>query len=323
MSGVFLAAGVAFLIGVLTGPVLLPILKRLKAGQSVRDYMPKEQLKKTGTPIMGGLLIWFALFLTLLIFRAFDQLVLTALVTTFGYALTGFLDDYMKVVLKRPLGLKARYKLLAQVAFAALIYFLVVSGRISTVIAFPYLNWKLDLGWLYIPFMVLELIGMSNAANLTDGMDGLCGGVTLIIAVFYTLVALVTEQYNLAIFAAALSGGIAAFLVFNLHPAKMFMGDTGSLGLGAAVAALAILTKTELLLVIAGGIYVLEALSVTMQVTYFQLTGGKRIFRMSPIHYHFQLGGWSEWKVVTVFWLTGLVLAALAVIGLGGLGSVL
>ncbi len=322
MPGVFWAAGVAFLIGVVVGPVLLPILRRLKAGQSVREYMPKEQLKKAGTPIMGGLLIWIALLLTLLIFRAFDQFVVTALVTTFGYAFTGFLDDYMKVVLKRPLGLMARYKLLGQVAFAALIYFLVVSGRLSTVIVIPYLNWTWDLGWLYLPFVVLELIGMSNAANLTDGMDGLCGGVTLIITLFYTLVALVTEHYGLAVFAAALSGGIAAFLVFNLHPAKMFMGDTGSLGLGAAVAALAILTKTELILVVAAGIYVVQALCVTMQVAYFQLTGGKRIFRMTPIHYHFQLGGWSEWKVVTVFWVMGLVFAALALIGLGGMGAI-
>lgn len=319
MPRVFWVAGVAFLIGVVVGPVLLPILKRLKAGQRVREYMPKEQLKKAGTPIMGGLAIWIALLLTMIVFRALDQYALIALVITFGNAFIGFLDDYMKVVLKRPLGLMARYKLLGQVAFAALIYFLVVSERLSTTIVIPYLNWKWDLGWLYVPFVVLELIGMSNAANLTDGMDGLCGGVTLIISIFYTLVALVTEQYNLAIFAAALSGGIAAFLVFNLHPAKMFMGDTGSLGLGAAVAALAILTKTELLLVIVGGIYVIEVLADIIQVTYYQMTGGKRVFRMAPIHYHFQLGGWSERKVVTTFWLTGIVLAGLALIGLRGM----
>ncbi|MGE5653327.1 MAG: phospho-N-acetylmuramoyl-pentapeptide-transferase [Bacillota bacterium] len=319
MREVYWAAGVAFLIGVIVGPVLLPILRRLKAGQSVREYMHKEQLKKTGTPIMGGLLIWVALLSTVVALGALDQYTLIALVITLGNALIGFLDDYMKVVLKRPLGLKARYKLLGQVAFAAIIYFLVAIGRLSTSIVVPYFNWKWPLGPFYVPFVVLELIGMSNAANLTDGMDGLCGGVTLIISLFYTLVALVTEQYNLAIFAAALSGGIAAFLVFNLHPAKMFMGDTGSLGLGAAVAALAVFTKTELLLVIVGGIYVIEVLSDIIQVTYYQMTGGKRVFRMAPIHYHFQLGGWSEWKVVGSFWFTGLILAALALIGLKGM----
>ncbi len=300
MQQLIYPAAVAFLIALALGPVVIPALRRLKFGQSIREEGPQRHLAKAGTPTMGGVLILVALTIPAVIFAGKSAEVWLALFVTLGHGLIGFLDDYIKVVLKRNLGLKAREKILGQIIMAVALAYIATAyfGR-GTDLWIPFLGANVDFGPLYYILIFLVLIGTTNAVNLTDGLDGLAAGTTTIAAAAYAVIAL-----------AALG-----FLRYNAHPAKVFMGDTGSLALGGALAAVAVLTKTELLLVIVGGVFVLEALSVIIQVISFKSTG-KRIFRMSPIHHHFELGGWSETKVVTVFWLAGAVFAALGLITL-------
>lgn len=301
--------GVAFLIAVILGPLFIPFLRRLKFGQSIRQEGPKGHQKKAGTPTMGGLIFLVALTITTLKFSDRHFATYLLLLVTIGYGVVGFLDDYIKVALKRNLGLKARQKLLGQIILGVLLYVVMYyAGIIDMKINIPLIDTPLNLGFFYLPFLVLMVIGMSNAVNLTDGLDGLAAGTTAIAFGSYAILAWWTSNMEVAIFCAAMVGALLGFLVFNVHPAKVFMGDTGSLALGGALATVAILTKTEVYVFLIGGVFIAEVLSVILQVISFQ-TFGRRIFKMSPLHHHFELIGWSEWRVVGTFWTVGLLLA--------------
>ncbi|MCM3289347.1 phospho-N-acetylmuramoyl-pentapeptide-transferase [Paenibacillus sp. MER 180] len=302
--------GVSFLLAVILGPLTIPLLRRLKFGQQVRDDGPKAHLKKAGTPTMGGAIILLAFALSFLKFSVMDTDFYVLLIATLGFGLIGFLDDYIKIIFKRSLGLTAKQKLIGQLICAGLICFLLWQSGHSTVISIPGTSLGLDFGWFYYPFIVLMMLAVSNAVNFTDGLDGLLAGTSAIAFSAFAIIAMQASEISAAVSAAAMVGAVLGFLVFNAHPAKVFMGDTGSLGIGGAIAAVAILTKTELLIIIIGGIFVIEMLSVIIQVVSFK-TRGKRVFKMSPIHHHFELCGWSEWRVVITFWLAGIVLAGL------------
>jgi len=306
------AIAAAFLIAVLLGPLFIPFLRRLKFGQSIREEGPKSHQKKAGTPTMGGIIIILALSFTVLKFANSSMELFLLMFLTLGYGLLGFLDDFIKISLKRNLGLTAKQKLFGQLAIAVILYYVLVQYDFDTSLYIPGLSVGIELNWLYLPFLIFITVGSSNAVNLTDGLDGLLAGCSAIAFSAYAIIAWMSSQMNIAIFCAAVVGAVLGFLVFNAHPAKVFMGDTGSLALGGALAAVSILTKTEILLALIGGVFVLEALSVMIQVASFKLRG-KRIFRMSPLHHHYELGGWSEWRVVVTFWLLGLIFAGLAV----------
>ncbi|MFC0188990.1 phospho-N-acetylmuramoyl-pentapeptide-transferase [Fictibacillus aquaticus] len=306
----------SFLVAVISSPFFIPFLRRLKFGQSIRDEGPKSHQKKSGTPTMGGIIIVLALVagtyaMTAKFFTVTAETNLLLLVTL-GYGLIGFLDDFIKVVKKRNLGLTSKQKLLGQLVIAALFYWGLMDIGISTKINIPGTDFGFELGWFYPVFVLFMLIGASNAVNLTDGLDGLLAGTAAIAFGAFAVLASTMLHYEAAIFSVAVVGAVLGFLVFNAHPAKVFMGDTGSLALGGAISAIAILTKMELLLVIIGGVFVLETLSVMIQVTSFKLTG-KRVFKMSPLHHHYELSGWSEWRVVMTFWLVGLLFASIGI----------
>ncbi len=304
------AAAVAAGVVLLMGPFVLPMLRRLKFGQSIREEGPKSHQAKSGTPTMGGIMIVLGILLGTLLAAPSTTEILLALFIVLGHFALGFLDDYIKVVKKRNLGLKAKQKLLGQIVIALVTMYIGTRELgLDTSIWLPVVNHQVDIGFLYYPLVLFVLVGTSNAVNLTDGLDGLASGTMAIAASAYAAVCLLTNHWDLALFCVAVVGACIAFLRFNAHPAKVFMGDTGSLALGGAFAAMGILTHTELLLVIIGFVFVCEALSVIIQVISFQTTG-KRVFRMSPIHHHFELGGWSEWKVVFVFWAVGLLASA-------------
>lgn len=300
----------AFIVCALIGPVLIPYLHKLKFGQSIRECGPASHMAKNGTPTMGGLMMLAALLVALL-WGNFTPHVIIALVLTVGHAVIGFIDDYIKVVMKRNLGLTAKQKFLLQFILAgAYVYFAETHIR-NTELWVPGINAVIDLGWGYYVLAFLLLVGTTNAVNLTDGLDGLVSFVSLPVTMVFAFIAYMQGMLDLSGFSLGLTGACLGFLLFNRHPARVFMGDTGSLALGGAIAALALLTRTELLLVIVGGIYVAEALSVIIQVTYFHFSGGKRIFRMSPLHHHFELGGWPEVKVVRVFTAVSCVLSVI------------
>ena len=300
----------AFIVCALIGPVLIPYLHKLKFGQSIRECVPASHMKKSGTPTMGGLMMLAALVLALFWGR-FTPHVLIALVLTLGHALIGFLDDYIKVVMKRNLGLTAKQKFLLQFLLAGAYVYFAETHLQNTTLWVPLLNVTFDFGWAYYALAFILLVGTTNAVNLTDGLDALVSFVSIPVTLAFAFIAYMQGMLDVSGFALGLSGACLGFLLFNRHPAQVFMGDTGSLALGGGIAALALLTNTELLLVIIGGVYVAEAMSVIIQVTYFRLTGGKRIFRMSPLHHHYELGGWNEVKVVRVFTLVRLLLSAL------------
>ncbi|WP_370622735.1 phospho-N-acetylmuramoyl-pentapeptide-transferase [Paraliobacillus ryukyuensis] len=311
---------IAFLITVLLSPIFIPFLRKLKFGQSIREEGPQSHMKKTGTPTMGGVMIVVSIIITTLIMTAkFEQTnwfyspSFLLIFVLFSYGFLGFLDDFIKVALKRNLGLTSKQKMFGQVLIAIIFYVILHMNDFPTYIAIPGTGLQFDLGLGYGVLVVLMIVGASNAVNLTDGLDGLLAGTAAIaFGVFGILAWYGVPQFEVTIFSLAVVGALLGFLVFNAHPAKVFMGDTGSLALGAAIAAIAILTKLEILLVIIGGVFVLETLSVIIQVISFKTTG-KRVFRMSPLHHHYELKGWSEWRVVTTFWLVGLLFAALAV----------
>ncbi|RST75403.1 phospho-N-acetylmuramoyl-pentapeptide-transferase [Siminovitchia acidinfaciens] len=306
----------AFLITVLLSPLFIPFLRKLKFGQSIRDEGPKSHQKKSGTPTMGGILIIISIMITTLIMTwkytepGSDTYLL--LLVTFGYGLLGFLDDFIKIALKRNLGLTSKQKLVGQIVIALIFYFVLKSFDFSTAISIPLTGISIDLGPFYAFFIIFWLVGFSNAVNLTDGLDGLLSGTAAIAFGAFAILAWSQSQYEVSVFSVAVVGAVLGFLVFNAHPAKVFMGDTGSLALGGAIAAVAILTKTEVILLVIGGIFVIETLSVILQVISFKLTG-KRIFKMSPLHHHYELVGWSEWRVVVTFWAVGLLFAILGI----------
>ncbi|NOU76121.1 phospho-N-acetylmuramoyl-pentapeptide-transferase [Paenibacillus sp. LMG 31458] len=302
--------GVAFVLSLIMGPLFIPILRRMKFGQQIREDGPQGHLKKQGTPTMGGVIILLALALATLRFADKNTDLLILLIASLGYGLVGFLDDYIKIIFKRSLGLTAKQKLFGQLLISAIVCYLLVMQGHSTDLYIPFVSFHFNPGWLYFPLMAILMLGASNAVNFTDGLDGLLAGTSAIAFGAYTVIAMNNTQPEAAIFSAAMVGAVLGFLVFNAHPAKVFMGDTGSLGIGGGLVAVAILTKAELLLAIVGGVFLVEILSVVIQVVSFK-TRGKRVFKMSPIHHHFELVGWSEWRVVITFWVVGLVLAVL------------
>ena len=303
---------VAFIFSLFIGPAVIKWLKYLKFGQSIRKEGPESHQKKAGIPTMGGILILLSLTCTVLLFLSKQHLALACLLVTVGYGLIGFLDDMIIVVKKRNLGLTAKQKLFGQIVIAGLFaYYIWQHPEISKQILIPGFNYTLDLGYLYIPFVILVMIGTSNAVNLTDGLDGLASGTVIICLLAFLVITLTLKSFALAGFICAVLGSCLGFLWFNCHPAEVFMGDTGSLALGGACAGIAVLTGTELLLFIIGGIFVMETVSVILQVSSFKLTG-KRIFRMSPIHHHFELLGWKETKVVYRFYLLAVLFALIS-----------
>lgn len=308
MMVILLSLGVSFILTVLFGPLFIPLLRRLKFGQQIREDGPQSHLKKSGTPTMGGIIIMLAFLIAFIKFAGKSDEFWVLLTASLGFGIVGFLDDYIKIVFKRSLGLTARQKLIGQLLFSIIVCWQLFNMGHSTELFIPGTSAGIDLGWFYYPFVVIIMFAASNSVNFTDGVDGLLAGTSAIAFGAFTIIALKMVEYDAAIFSAAMVGGVLGFLVYNAHPAKVFMGDMGSLGIGGGIAAVAILTKTELLLILIGGVFVLEMLSVIIQVTSFKLRK-KRVFKMSPIHHHFELSGWSEWKVVTVFWSVGLLFA--------------
>lgn len=307
-NSLVVAAVVAAGFVLITGPFFIPWLHKLKFGQSIREEGPQSHQAKSGTPTMGGIMIILGITLGTLAAAPWTPEVLLALFIMLGHFGLGFLDDYIKVVKKRNLGLKAKQKLLGQIVIALVtIYIGTRELGIDTSIWLPVLDSSVNIGFGYYLLVLFVLVGTSNAVNLTDGLDGLASGTMAVAASCYGVVCALMGHSDLVVFCVAIVAACLAFLRFNAHPAKVFMGDTGSLALGGAFAAVGILTHTEILLAVIGLIFVCEAMSVIMQVSYFKATGGKRIFRMSPLHHHFELGGWSETKVVFVFWSVGLL----------------
>lgn len=306
----------AFLISTLLSPIIIPFLRRLKFGQSIREEGPKSHQKKSGTPTMGGVMILISIIVTTIVmtgkFSTPTMETYLLLFVTIGYGIIGFLDDFIKVVMKRNLGLNSKQKLVGQLIVAIIFFYFLNKLGFSTYIKIPGTEFSIDIGWTYIILLIIMLVGASNAVNLTDGLDGLLAGTAAIAFGAFAVLAWNTSQYEIAIFSVAVVGATLGFLVFNAHPAKVFMGDTGSLALGGAIAAVAILLKLEVLLVIIGGVFVIETLSVIIQVISFKTTG-KRVFKMSPLHHHYELIGWSEWRVVTTFWFIGLLFAGIGI----------
>lgn len=300
---------IAFIISLILGPILIPLLRRLKIGQSIREDGPKSHYAKSGTPTMGGIIFLIALIITVVTTGLMSKDLLVLLVATLGFGLIGFIDDYIIVVRKDNLGLTARQKFLAQIIFAVILaIYQSNASTAGTSVIIPFSgNQLLDLGNLYIPFVVFVVVGTVNSVNLTDGLDGLASGVSIIVLSFFAIVATMWGLDNISIFSAALIGACLGFLIHNSHPAKVFMGDTGSLALGGAIAGLAIIMNLPLILPIVGGIFFIETLSVIIQVASFKLRG-KRVFLMSPLHHHLEHKGWKETKVVLVFWLITLIL---------------
>jgi len=320
------ASLVAFVICLAGGPLIIPLLRRFKFGQVVRDDGPQAHLAKTGTPTMGGIFLICAIIIAaLVVARGNANLMLAAVLVTLGFGLIGFIDDFIKVALKRSLGLKARQKLIGQIIIALI--FAIYAARnpaIGTIWRLPFSDVQWNLKWLFVPITMFVVVGTANSVNLTDGLDGLASSITFVVAGAFALIygmlelmgatVYASNMHNMAVFAGAVAGACLGFLIFNWHPAKVFMGDTGSMALGGAVAAMAVISRSQLLLVIIGGIYVVEALSVIMQVVYFKATGGKRIFKMTPIHHHFELSGMTEERVVVFFTIAAIILNLVAIL---------
>ena len=305
---------IGFLIVVILGPIFIPMLTKFKFGQTVRDDGPQTHLQKNGTPTMGGVIMIIAILITGLTRAKIDKDLLVGLICITGFGLVGFLDDFIKIKMKRSLGLKAYQKIILQFALALFVsYYQYSASPSATQMMVPFTDIVINLGPLYVPIMMFVIIGTVNAVNLTDGLDGLASGVTLIVSIFFMMLAISVGNSDVGILAAATGGACLGFLGFNSYPAKVFMGDTGSMALGGAVVAFAVLTNSVLLIPIVGGIYFAEAISVIIQVASFKLTG-KRVFKMAPIHHHFEQCGWPETRVVFVFWITTVVLAWIGII---------
>lgn len=308
---------ISFIITLILGLIFIPLLRRLHIGQNIRQDGPKTHLKKKGTPTMGGIIMIIALFITSVTSGIMNKDMIVLLLSTLGFGLIGFVDDYIKIVKKRSLGLKAHQKLIAQIILAVILaVYQSYTSELGTKIIIPFLKSKyLDLGMLYIPFIAFVVVGTVNSVNLTDGLDGLASGITMIVMSFFGMVALNQGMNSMAVFSTALAGACLGFLVYNSYPAKIMMGDTGSMALGGAVSAIAILLNLPLIIPIVGCIYFIESLSVIIQVVSFKLTG-KRVFLMAPLHHHFEQKGWKETKVVLVFWTITVILCLIGTISL-------
>lgn len=308
-----LAFGLALVSTLVFGKIGIPLLQRLKAQQSIREDGPQAHLAKAGTPTMGGLFMMLALVITVCIVPPYSVTLWMLLFLTLGHGALGFSDDFIKAVKRRNLGLTAKQKLLGQAVLAVVFcYISIAYAALPTTLWIPLVDITIDLGYAYYILAFIIILGTTNAVNLTDGLDGLATGISAIAGAAFAVVGLLVGSLSVTFFGIVVSAVCLGFLYFNANPAKVFMGDTGSLALGGAFAGMAIATKTELLLIVIGFVFVVEALSVILQVASFK-TRGVRIFRMSPIHHHFELGGWSERKVVYVFWAVSLVTALLGI----------
>ena len=307
------AFGLALISTLVFGKIGIPLLQRLKAQQSIREDGPQAHLAKAGTPTMGGLFMMLALVITVCIVPPYSVTLWMLLFLTLGHGALGFSDDFIKAVKRRNLGLTAKQKLLGQAVLAIVFcYISIAYAALPTTLWIPLVDITVDLGYAYYVLAFIIILGTTNAVNLTDGLDGLATGISAIAGAAFAVVGLLVGSLSVTFFGIIVSAVCLGFLYFNANPAKVFMGDTGSLALGGAFAGMAIATKTELLLIVIGFVFVVEALSVILQVASFK-TRGVRIFRMSPIHHHFELGGWSERKVVYVFWAVSLVMALLGI----------
>lgn len=325
-----LAFAVSLIITAVLGPIFIPWLRKLKFGQEIREEGPAWHQKKSGTPTMGGIMfiigIAVSVAVTGVIFALngnFDVKFARCILlfgVSLGFGIIGFVDDYIKVVKKRNLGLTAAQKFIMQVVFAAVyVAVLYVMGELNTAVKIPFtsIEWTMPM-WLYIPFVMFVVVGVVNAVNLTDGLDGLASSVTAVVALFFAAASYIAfNEYGVTVFAVALFGGLLGFLCYNKYPAKVFMGDTGSLFLGAAVALMAIDLKMPIFLILVGFIYFMETLSVIIQTSYFKYTrkkygDGRRVFKMTPLHHHFEMTGWKETKIVKVFTLVTIILCAVA-----------
>lgn len=303
---------IAFLLTLILVPVLIPTLKKLKFGQSIREEGPKSHMKKTGTPTMGGLTFLLSTIIVTIIALFYVEQVgplILLLFVTIGFGLIGFIDDYIIVVKKNNQGLTSKQKFFAQIAIAIIFYIVSVilpNYDFETAINIPFTDWSLPLSIFYIIFIVFWQVGFSNAVNLTDGLDGLSTGLSIIAFGFYAVLSFILDKPEIGLFCLVMLASLIGFLIYNKYPAKVFMGDTGSLALGGIFATISIMLNQEITLLLIGLVFVIETLSVMLQVTSYKLTG-KRIFKMSPLHHHFELVGWSEWKIVLVFWATGII----------------
>ena len=316
-----LAIIIAFAVSAILCPIVIPFLHKLKFGQQVREDGPQAHLKKQGTPTMGGLVFLTAVVIKSLLYIRDYPRIIPVLFMTVGFGVIGFLDDYIKIVMKRSEGLNPVQKLIGQFIITGIfVYYLVCSGEVGTSMLVPFTGGfehglYLNLGFLFIPFVFFVVLGTDNGVNFTDGLDGLCTSVTILVATFLTIIS-IGENSGISPITGAVVGSLLGFLLFNVYPAKVFMGDTGSLALGGFVSASAFMMQIPLFIPIIGLIYLVEVLSVIMQVSYFKATHGKRIFRMAPIHHHFELGGWSETRVVAVFSIVTALLCLVAYLGL-------
>ena len=323
MTRIMVTALVACAMTGLIGYLLLPVLRALKAGQSIREIGPTWHNYKAGTPMMGGLMFIFAVIICVVAnaFFAEDQAAVLVLLLSLSFGFVGFLDDYAKLKKKQNEGLTSIQKAALQMAVSALfVYVLYRSGDLSTALYIPFFNVSLELHpILYIFFAMFVMVGCDNAVNLTDGVDGLCASVTIPVMVFFTAASIAMGRFDLAVLPASLVGGLVAYLFYNWHPAKVFMGDTGSLFLGGVTCAMAFALNMPLILILVGFVYICETLSVILQVGYFKLTHGKRLFKMSPIHHHFEMCGWKEVKICLVFSGVSAVMCLLAWFGIGNM----
>lgn len=315
-STILMSVLLPFVISVALGPLVIPFLRRLKVGQTVREEGPQSHLKKNGTPTMGGILILVSVVITSLFFVRDYPKIIPVLFLTLGFGLIGFMDDYIKVVLKRSMGLRAWQKFALQIVVTGVFAcYLLRYTDVPLSMKVPFLHGVLlDFGIWNIPILFFIVIGTVNGTNFTDGLDGLASSVTVLVATFFSVVAIGTGS-GIEPITCAVAGALLGFLLFNVYPASVFMGDTGSLALGGFVAAAAYMMQMPLFIVIVGFIYMIEVLSVILQVTYFKLTGGRRIFKMAPIHHHFELCGWSETRVVAVFSIVTALLCLVALMG--------
>lgn len=314
---IFIPVLIAFALSVIMGPIVIPILRKLKMGQTEREDGVQSHLKKAGTPTMGGVIILGSILITSLLYIKDYPMIIPILFVTLGFGLIGFLDDYLKVVLKRSDGLLPMQKMALQIVVTSVFaYYIVNFTDVSLKWLIPFSDGKyLDWGILAIPLMFLVIIGTVNGVNFTDGLDGLASSVTVLVATFFTVVAIGTKS-GIEPVTCAVVGALLGFLLFNVYPASVFMGDTGSLALGGFVASTAYMLQMPFFIAIVGLIYLVEVLSVMIQVTYFKKTGGKRIFKMAPIHHHFELCGWSETRVVAVFSIITAILCLIALMAM-------
>ena len=302
----------SFIGTLILGLIVIPILKKLKVGQVVRSDGPQSHLKKSGTPTMGGIIMLLVIIAVSAVVAIKYPAILPVALLTLGYGFVGFVDDFIKLVLKNPTGLKPSYKMFGLIIISVIFIVYLISTGFTTETYLPIFKTYISLPvWAYIPCAVFIMLACTNSLNLTDGLDGLAAGVNAIIMIFFTFIALTFGSKEMSIFSAIVTGTSIGFLIFNLHPAKVFMGDTGSLALGGAFCGVALLLKIPLILIVVAGVCVLEAVSVILQVSYFKATKGKRLFKLAPIHHHLELSGWKETGIVTTFWITTIILCVL------------